>query len=121
MHPHRKGFSLVELSIVPVILGLLVGGVLSGQSLIRAAELRYIFFRIAGPTNHLTAGNTFTAEEAWNIDTKMDDGKPDNGIITSILRGVYNTSCATSGTPGSADYSLNVTGKQCGLVIISGF
>jgi prepilin-type N-terminal cleavage/methylation domain-containing protein len=33
-------FSLVELSIVLVILGLLIGGILSGQSLIRAAELR---------------------------------------------------------------------------------
>lgn len=37
-----RGFSLVELSIVLVILGLLVGGVLSGQALIRAAELRKI-------------------------------------------------------------------------------
>jgi prepilin-type N-terminal cleavage/methylation domain-containing protein len=36
----QKAFSLVELSIVLVILGLLVGGVLSGQSLIRAAEIR---------------------------------------------------------------------------------
>lgn len=39
---HRHAFTLVELSIVLVILGLLVGGVLSGQSLIHAAELRKI-------------------------------------------------------------------------------
>ena len=38
----RHGFTLVELSIVLVILGLLVGGVLTGQSLIRAAELRTV-------------------------------------------------------------------------------
>jgi prepilin-type N-terminal cleavage/methylation domain-containing protein len=36
------GFSLIELAIVLVILGLLVGGIMSGQSLIRAAELRSI-------------------------------------------------------------------------------
>ena len=36
----RYAFSLVELSIVLVILGLLTGGILGGQSLIRAAELR---------------------------------------------------------------------------------
>ena len=40
MKTQSSGFTLVELSIVLVILGLLVGGVLSGQSLIRAAELR---------------------------------------------------------------------------------
>lgn len=38
----QRGFSLVELSIVLVILGLLVGGVLAGQSLIRAAEMRSV-------------------------------------------------------------------------------
>ena len=38
----RSGFSLVELSIVLVILGLLTGGILAGQSLIRAAELRSV-------------------------------------------------------------------------------
>ena len=38
----RSGFSLVELSIVLVILGLLTGGILAGQNLIRAAELRSV-------------------------------------------------------------------------------
>jgi prepilin-type N-terminal cleavage/methylation domain-containing protein len=38
----KQGFSLIELSIVLVILGLLTGGILTGQNLIRAAELRSI-------------------------------------------------------------------------------
>lgn len=38
----KNGFSLVELSIVLVILGLLTGGILGGRELIRAAELRSI-------------------------------------------------------------------------------
>jgi len=50
------GFSLVELSIVLVILGLLVGGVLSGQSLIRASELRSIPTQYS---SYVTAVNLF--------------------------------------------------------------
>ena len=52
----RRGFSLVELSIVLVILGLLVGGVLSGQSLIRASELRSV---ISSYQKYVAAANTF--------------------------------------------------------------
>jgi prepilin-type N-terminal cleavage/methylation domain-containing protein len=37
---HKKGFTLIELSIVLVIIGLIVGGVLVGQDLIKAAEIR---------------------------------------------------------------------------------
>lgn len=36
----RSGFTLVELAIVLVIIGLIVGGVLVGQDMIKAAELR---------------------------------------------------------------------------------
>ncbi len=36
----RHGFTLIELSIVLVIIGLIVGGVMVGRSLIKAAEIR---------------------------------------------------------------------------------
>lgn len=52
----RAAFSLVELSIVLVILGLLVGGILAGQSLIRAAELRSITTQF---TQYVTAVQGF--------------------------------------------------------------
>jgi prepilin-type N-terminal cleavage/methylation domain-containing protein len=39
---YRHAFTLVELSIVLVILGLLVGGILGGQALIHASELRAV-------------------------------------------------------------------------------
>lgn len=52
-----RAFSLVELSIVLVILGLLTGGVLAGQSLIRAAELRSI---LADFHRFRTAVHTFS-------------------------------------------------------------
>ncbi len=52
----RSGFTLVELSIVLVILGLLVGGVLAGQSLIRSAELRAI---TTEKNNYVIALNAF--------------------------------------------------------------
>ncbi len=38
----KKGFTLIELAIVLVIVGLLVGGVLQGQELIKQAQLRKI-------------------------------------------------------------------------------
>jgi prepilin-type N-terminal cleavage/methylation domain-containing protein len=52
----RRAFSLIELSIVLVILGLLTGGILAGQSLIRAAELRSI---AADISRYNTAYRTF--------------------------------------------------------------
>lgn len=52
----RQGFSLVELSIVLVIIGLLVGGILSGKALIEAATIRSQINQIS---NYQVAARTF--------------------------------------------------------------
>src|SRR5665213_102158 len=52
----RAGFTLVELSIVLVIIGLIVGGVLVGRDLINAAAMRS---QISQIEKYNTAVNTF--------------------------------------------------------------
>ena len=52
----EAGFTLIELSIVLVIIGLIVGGVLVGQDLIRAAEIRATITQVE---KFNTAVNTF--------------------------------------------------------------
>ncbi len=78
---HNAGFSLVELSIVLVILGLLTGGILAGQNLIRAAELRSIttdFDRIQTATNTFRdkyfalPGDMRNAEDFWGVEVAAD-------------------------------------------------
>jgi prepilin-type N-terminal cleavage/methylation domain-containing protein len=50
------GFTLIELSIVLVIIGLIVGGVLVGRDLIHAAQIQTI---ITDKDRYITAANTF--------------------------------------------------------------
>jgi len=249
--PQNHGFSLVELSIVLVILGLLTGGILTGQSLIKASELRAVtselqrfqsaaqtfrdkYFAVPGDFASVAAGfsaapwptagggnndgqivstatantnepslfwvqlsaagmvegtftnvanTTFTAgtnnprsklsqagwnimwlgtraladatyyegdygnafffgggtalgtptailkpEDAWNIDTKMDDGRPAVGGVKSLEsqgNATAGSGCgnlATAATTLAASlYDLTATGTTCSLVIKSGF
>lgn len=55
----QQGFTLIELSIVLVIIGLIVGGILVGQDLIKAAEIRAT---IAQSEKYNSAVNTFRSK-----------------------------------------------------------
>lgn len=100
---HRSAFSLVELSIVLVILGLLVGGVLSGQSLIRAAELRSVSTEYSRFTTAIGSfrdkyfalpGDMSNAVAFWgNTDTGNGDG---NGNINSTATAIGASGAQTS-------------------------
>ena len=65
-------------------------------------------------------------EEAWNIDTKMDDGVPNRGRIWSNKGNGVDTFCSTvAGSAAGADtgaaYALTITAKDCGLYFLGLF
>jgi len=91
--------------------------------------------------NVLTLGNTTSAilpgsatsgplktEEAWNIDTKLDDALPDQGNVrtlevqgnTTVGTGCSNQATSTSALAASA-YDLQSTGSTCSLVLKTGY
>jgi len=66
-------------------------------------------------TTSVTQGSALSTEEAWSVDTKLDDGKPAYGWVGSLnLTG--NASCASSDTDASATYQLTRTGLSCQLL-----
>lgn len=93
-----RGFSLVELSIVLVILGLLTGGILAGQNLIRAAELRSIS---TGVGNITTAVYTFR-DKYFALPGDMRDATRFWGRASSAAHCITNSAAAVNAA-GSCD------------------
>lgn len=97
-----RAFSLVELSIVLVILGLLTGGILTGQSLIRAAELR---------SYHTDIGRTVTAAQSFYtqymaLPGDMADATRLWGHASGITSCINNSGVTTT-SPGACDGNDN--------------
>ncbi|GAB1231777.1 prepilin-type N-terminal cleavage/methylation domain-containing protein [Ferrigenium sp. UT4] len=144
MKRNQSGFTLIEIAIVLVIIGLLLGGVLKGQELINSAKIKniatdfrnipvYIYgyqdkFR-ALPGDDLQAASHVGAEAIAATTPAAPAGRS-NGVI----EGAWNTAITTdesylfwqhirlaglapgSTTPGSADYMpTNASGGIIGI------
>ncbi|PZP86712.1 MAG: hypothetical protein DI582_02110 [Azospirillum brasilense] len=68
---------------------------------------------------HVNLGGGLTAPEAWNIDTKMDDGKPGTG--KAVVYGRVSCSTATTVTDYAAEYLLTYNAKACGFYFVQIF
>ncbi len=87
----KNGFSLVELAIVLVIIGLITGGILTGQDLIRASELNATIadankFRVAVNTFKLKynskPGDMTNAQSYWGVNPGCATGAAGTGTQT---------------------------------------
>ncbi len=58
-------------------------------------------------------GPALKPEEAWNIDTKLDDAKPAMGMVRNLRSN--GLSCTTTTTATTAEYALTVQTKSCGM------
>lgn len=85
---HRHGFTLVELSIVLVIIGLIVGGVLVGQDMIRGARLKSVtrdFTNITSATNMFRAKyNAYPGDMATATAFNLGNNGNGNGQIAGF-------------------------------------
>jgi len=83
----QKGFTLVEIAIVLVIVGLITGGTLKGQEMIKSAEIRSVITDIRGfsTATHVyrdrynaLPGDDFLADKHTGLADSNGDG---NGVI----------------------------------------
>lgn len=94
---NQKGFTLIELSIVVVVIALIVSGVIAGQSLVRQAELRDI---LSKSIIYKTAINTFLLKYNYLPGDMPGFSQYYPGVVSGNGDGVVK---APNGNHGSAE------------------
>ena len=110
----QAGFTLVEIAIVLVIIGLLLGGILKGQEMITQAKIKNVINDFNGITAAVTSyqdryravpGDDQNANARWNSLTTP----PVSGSGDGIVLGAYNANDTTGplfAPPAAAESNL---------------
>jgi len=108
-NPLQRGFTLVEIAIVLVIIGLLLGGILKGQEMIAQAKIKNVIADFSGVSAayygyndryRAIPGDDPTAATRWSAPGSEGNG---DGQVT----GAYNAPCpetVSAGTPESCKW-----------------
>ena len=103
----NKGFSLIELSIVLIIIGLLVAGVTGGASLIKSAELRAVMSDLRNYQTAINAYYTATGDlPASTGSTEMDFANSCSAWAALSNEGIIDATL-TSFTGESGEYACD--------------
>ena len=105
MKPDAKGFTLVEIAIVLVIIGLLLGGILKGQEMIKQAKIKNVMADFSGISAayhgyqdryRAIPGDDPNAAARWGAPAVAGDG---NGVVG----GTYNAACPNQPVAGDPE------------------
>ena len=106
----QKGFTLVEIAIVLVIIGLLLGGILKGQEMITQAKIKNVVADFSGISAayygyqdryRAIPGDDPNAATRWATAPAAISGDG-NGVVA----GAYNAACPTTAATGTAESCL---------------
>src|SRR5712671_2053290 len=97
----QAGFTLVEIAIVLVIIGLLLGGILKGQEMITQARIKNVVNDFNGITVAVTSYQDryrFLPGDDPNANTRWTTQAPANGGGNGAIAGKYNATVAAAPT-----------------------
>jgi prepilin-type N-terminal cleavage/methylation domain-containing protein len=104
----HRGFTLVEIAIVLVIIGLLLGGILKGQEMITQAKAKNVIADFSGISSayhsyqdryRSTPGDDMGAATRWAVAPAAVSGNG-NGTVA----GAYNADCSAASPPESCQW-----------------
>src|SRR3569832_423812 len=101
---HSRGFTLVEMSIELVIIGLIIGGILKGQEIISSARSKAVVNQV----NALRAasGTYFDRYRSLPGDDASEATRVDARLVNGNGDGVVGTTSATEDTTPAAGGTL---------------